>query len=243
MKTLLLIINLFLVSNPSFASTHTQWSYSNAEGPDHWSTLSSEYRECSAHNQSPINLSGFLDTDLKAIEINYKTDGNEIINNGHTIQVNYAKGSSIVIDNDRFELKQFHFHTPSENHINGKEFPLEAHFVHSDKNGNLAVIALMLDIGNENKTLAQALSKLPEHTGDKFALTTKINAENLLPANQEYYRFNGSLTTPPCSEGVRWFVMKKAVSLSKDQLKLFQLAIHEPNNRPIQMVNARLILE
>ncbi len=243
MKTLLLIINLFLVSNLSFASTHAKWGYSNADGPDHWSTLSSEYRECSAHNQSPINLSDFVDTDLKAIDINYKTGGNDIINNGHTIQVNYAKGSSIVIDNDRFELKQFHFHTPSENHINGKAFPLEAHFVHSDKNGNLAVIALMMNIGDENKTLTKTLSKLPEHTGDKYILTTKINAENLLPLNREYYRFNGSLTTPPCSEGVRWFVMKKAVSISKDQLTLFQLAIHEPNNRPIQMVNARLILE
>ncbi|VAW65296.1 Carbonic anhydrase, alpha class [hydrothermal vent metagenome] len=240
---ILSITSLLLASSLAVAGSHPKWGYSDEEGPDHWASLSADFQECSGNNQSPVNLTHFIKSDLKKIKINYNTDGNEIVNNGHTIQINYAKGSSINIDGMNFELKQFHFHSPSENHINGKSYPLEAHFVHADKNANLAVIALMFDIGDENKTLDKAWSKMPQHTDDKYTLSNKVNADDLLPAKRDYYRFNGSLTTPPCSEGVRWFVMKEAVSLSKKQLGAFKSALHNPNNRPIQAVNARVILE
>ena len=123
---------------------------------------------------------------------------------------------------DKFTLKQFHFHAPSENEIKGVSYPLEAHFVHADKDGNLAVVAVMFKEGKENPALAKLWSHMPSKEGDKIALSHTDNALDLFPQNHAYYRFNGSLTTPPCSEGVRWFVMKKPVFASKAQIEAFK---------------------
>jgi len=130
-----------------------------------------------------------------------------------------------------------------ENHINGKSYPLEAHLVHADSQGNLAVVAVMFEQGKANSLLAKAWKSMPNHAGDKHQLTNLINVDELLPKSKDYYRFNGSLTTPPCSEGVRWLVMKNAVSASKEQISEFKHALHEPNNRPIQALNSRIVVQ
>lgn len=242
MKKIILVMGLTLSSGMSLAAG-SHWSYSGHEGPEHWGELSDKFSVCATgKNQSPINLSGFIEADLPAIAFSYGTSSNEILNNGHTIQVNYAAGSKITVDGLEFELKQFHFHAPSENLIDGKSYPLEAHLVHADKDGNLAVVAVMFIEGKENKALSQAWAKIPEHADQKQALTG-VAASDLLPANRDYYRFNGSLTTPPCSEGVRWLVMKEAVTASKSQIKKFEHVMHHPNNRPVQTTNARPILK
>jgi len=159
------------------------------------------------------------------------------------VQVNAAPGSAIEVDGATFELRQFHFHAPSENLIDGKSFPLEAHLVHADKDGNLAVVAVMFDQGDANKALAAAWPQMPLHGGEKAALNLPVAPLELLPADRDYYRFNGSLTTPPCTEGVRWLVMKHAVSASAEQIAQFKHVMHHPNSRPVQAVNARPVLK
>ncbi len=243
MKKILLLSSLLLTSPLLQANDTSHWSYSGHAGPQHWAELSTDYASCAGRNQSPINLTGFIEADLKPIDFSYQPGGYQFINNGHTVQINYKKGSSIKIDGIDFNLLQFHFHAPSENHINGKSYPMEAHFVHADTNGNLAVVALMFEEGKKNKELAKAWKYMPESEGDKNKLNPLIDANAVLPANRDYYRFNGSLTTPPCTEGVRWFVIKQTASISKEQLKKIKHALHHQNNRPIQATHARPVLK
>ncbi len=224
------------------ATHNTHWGYSGDEGPENWTTINADNYACSGKNQSPINLTHFIQADLPSIKFNYQAGGNEIVNNGHTVQINYQGGSSIKVDGKIFNLLQFHFHTPSENNINNKSFPLEAHLVHADKNGDLAVVAVMFKEGAANKGLEQAWAMMPKHPGDKNTFDHAINVNDILPLNQDYYRFNGSLTTPPCSEGVRWLVMKQVLTASKQQIATFSKVLHEPNNRPLQKINARTVL-
>jgi carbonic anhydrase len=157
--------------------------------------------------------------------------------------VNFESGSSISLDGIQFELKQFHFHSPSENQINGKSFPLEAHLVHSDKDGNLAVVSVVFDEGKANSVVGAAWGQMPKTEGGKNALPSKVAATGLLPKNRDHYRYNGSLTTPPCTEGVRWIVMKKPMTVSKMQIEAFKTTLGFANNRPVQPVNARMILK
>ncbi|MFT7823314.1 MAG: carbonic anhydrase [Sulfurimonas sp.] len=226
------------------AGGHAHWGYTGHEGPDAWSELSPKYKVCGeGKNQSPINVVSSMDADLEALILDYQASSTEVLNNGHTVQLNFSAGSTLTVDGIVFELKQFHFHTPSENHIKGKSFPLEAHFVHLDKEGNIAVLALMFQEGKENKALAKVWEKIPEKSGEKSKLTLADIAKALLPENLDYYRFNGSLTTPPCTEGVRWLVLKTPVNVSRAQVEQFAHAMHHPNNRPIQPLNARVIVE
>jgi len=244
MKKLMLAANILLASGCANIGGGVHWGYSGHQGPDHWEKLSPEFAVCSSgKNQSPINLTGFIEADLEPIGIHYQIGGNEILNNGHTIQVNYAPGSTISVGGHDFELKQYHFHAPSENHIKGESYPMEVHFVHSDKDGNLAVIAVMFIEGEANESLAQAWAFMPEKAGDKHSLSSSVSAEDILPSNQNYYRFNGSLTTPPCSEGVWWFVMTEPMTASKTQIEKFAQLLHHPNNRPVQAINARPVLK
>ncbi|MEE9397454.1 MAG: carbonic anhydrase [Methylococcales bacterium] len=242
MKSSLIAICV-LVGLSGCATHSTHWGYSGQTGSANWATLTSDNFACSGKNQSPINLTGFIEADLAPISFNYELGGYEILNNGHTVQINYKKGSNITLDGITFDLLQFHFHAPSENHINGYSFPLEAHLVHSDKDGNLAVVAVMFKEGSTNSGLQDAWSMMPEHAGDKHQISKQLNVNNILPGSRDYYRFNGSLTTPPCSEGVRWLVMKHVITASKQQIDAFSSVLHEPNNRPLQVVNSRPILK
>jgi carbonic anhydrase len=133
MKKLLIVAIVLVISSAAYAGQGTHWSYSGEEGPEHWGSLATEFSACAeGKNQSPINLAGFIESDLKPIGFHYKAGGREVHNNGHTVQVNFTPGSKISVDGHAFELKQYHFHAPSENHINGKSYPMEAHLVHSD---------------------------------------------------------------------------------------------------------------
>jgi carbonic anhydrase len=246
MKTLLIPVllgGMLATCGGAFAEDTAHWTYSGEGGPENWAKLSPEFGACSGKNQSPINLTAFIEAELEPIKVSYQAGGNEILNNGHTVQVNYAGGSGIAVDGIQFELKQFHFHAPSENHVEGKSYPMEAHLVHADRDGNLAVVALMFNAGAENEALAQIWPFIPESAGQKAALPSAFDATKLLPPGRDYYRFNGSLTTPPCTEGVRWLVMKTPVSMSQQQVEAFSRAIRHQNNRPVQPVNARPVLQ
>jgi carbonic anhydrase len=219
------------------------WGYVGEAGPGNWSKIDPKFAMCGlGRNQSPIDLAGFVEAELKPLKLAYKAGATEIVNNGHTVQVDYAAGSVLSVDGRTFELKQFHFHAPSENRIGGKPFPLEGHLVHADKDGNLAVVAVMFQEGAANALLAKLWEKMPAKAGDKNALPAGLSAAQLLPADRDYYRFNGSLTTPPCSEGVWWLVMKKPASASRAQVEQFSKTLGFANNRPVQPVNARPVL-
>lgn len=218
------------------------WGYSGHEGPEHWGELDPKFGLCATgKTQSPIDIRSAVSAQLKPIGVNYTSSGREIVNNGHTVQVNFAVGSTIDLDGHEFALKQVHFHAPSENHIDGKSFPLEAHLVHADAEGNLAVIGVMYEEGAANAELAKAWRQMPTHESEKAELQAAVSPAALLPADQRYYRFAGSLTTPPCTEGVSWIVMKRPMTASHEQIEQFAHTMHHPNNRPVQPINARLL--
>ena len=220
------------------------WGYSGKAGPENWAKIDAKYAACAAgRNQSPIDLANLAEAELKPLKLDYKAGAAEIVNNGHTVQVNYGAGSTLTADGRSFQLTQFHFHSPSENMIKGKQFPLEGHLVHSDKDGNLAVVAVMFEEGAANPLLAKLWPAMPAKAGDKAALPAGLGVSPMLPGNHDYYRFNGSLTTPPCSEGVWWLVMKKPATVSKAQVEQFPKTLGFDNNRPIQPVNARPVLQ
>jgi carbonic anhydrase len=247
-----LLSTLFLLGFGSvlFAGVHgTHWGYTGHEDPNHWAELNPDFFMCrDGRNQSPINIDKkdiVATVGLEDLDINYKTGATEALNNGHTIKVSVAPGSFVKIDGIEFELKQFHFHSPSENQIDGKNFPLEAHFVHSSKKGELLVLAVMYKQGSENKVLKKVCSTIFSDIDKAHKCT--LNAKdinNLLPKGKSYYRFDGSLTTPPCSEGVRWFVLQDYSSVGAAQIEKFvNVMMKGHNNRPTQPLNARKILK
>ncbi|WP_227368097.1 carbonic anhydrase [Halomonas sp. M20] len=243
MKKALCLSAVLLASGAANAEGEAKWGYSGDKGPENWAALSPDNAICSGKNQSPINLTGFIEAELQPITFDYQKGGQEILNNGHTVQVNYASGSSIEVDGINFDLKQFHFHAPSENHIEGKSYPLEAHLVHASEEGDLAVVAVMFEEGEANEGLKQGWANMPEQAGDEHPLSEQASASALLPSDRDYYRFNGSLTTPPCTQGVRWLVMKQPLTASQEQIERFADVLHEPNNRSLQPVNARPVLQ
>jgi carbonic anhydrase len=237
-------LTLMALTGVAFAADGPHWDYSGHEGPEHWGDLAPDFSLCKTGKaQTPIDIVSRVDTDLPRIAFHYRPGGHHEVHNGHTIQVDYDEGSSIRLDGRDYRLKQFHFHAPSENHVDGKEYPMEAHLVHADAEGHLAVIAVMFEEGVENLALAMPWAAMPMRPGRTVPLANKVTAEALLPANHDYYRFDGSLTTPPCTEGVVWLVMKHPVSASRGQLTKFARAMGHANNRPIQAINARAILE
>jgi len=241
-RSFLLCAALVVGALPAAHAQH--WGYKGEAGPENWSKLDQKYAMCGmGRNQSPIDLAGFVEADLKPLKLSYKPGAADIVNNGHTVQIGYAPGSTVTVDGHTFELKQFHFHAPSENRISGKSFPLEGHLVHEDKDGNLAVVAVMYREGTANALLTKLWSAIPAKEGEKAALPAGLDVGQLLPANRDYFRFNGSLTTPPCSEGVWWLVMKAQATVSKAQVEQFSKALGFANNRPIQPVNARPVLQ
>lgn len=219
----------------------THWDYSGEAGPENWATLTPEFGACSGKNQAPVDIDGLVEADLAPLRLNYKTGTSEVVNTGHTVQVAYAPGSQLSLDGNDYELLQFHFHMPSENHIKGQSYPLEGHLVHADREGNLAVIALMFKEGEQNAALAR-LWDAPPQAGQARQIAP-MNVTELLPADLDYYRFSGSLTTPPCTEGVRWLVLKQPVVASKQQIEALQSAVGHANNRPLQPLNSRVVLQ
>jgi len=234
------------VPDATMAQEHPahEWGYSGSEGPAHWGELNPEFATCkTGHRQSPVNIVGAHAADLPAIQFEYKPVPLHIINNGHTIEINYAPGSFIKVGDKRYELKQFHFHHPSEETIKGKRFPMELHLVHSDAGGNLAVVSVLLEEGSANALVETLWGLAPKTAGpEKADDKLQINAADLLPANHSYFTFAGSLTTPPCTEGVSWFVLETPITISSKQVATFA-RIYPYDERPVQALNGRTVLE
>jgi carbonic anhydrase len=220
------------------------WSYSGAQGPSHWGDLKPEYVACrTGHRQSPIDIRDTRKADLPPIQFDYKPSPLHIIDNGHTVMINYGPASYITVGGKKYQLKQFHFHRPSEEKIHGDGYDMVAHLVHADQEGNLAVVAVLLQNGGENPLVQKLWDHLPkEKEKEELLESIEINATDLLPADRSYYTLPGSLTTPPCSENVAWFVLKHPVMVSAAEIG--QFARLYPNNaRPTQAQYDRVVLE
>ena len=218
------------------------WSYSSASGPTHWSEIDEGNTACrTGQTQSPIDIRAKdgVKAPLPAIEFDYKPTALKIIDNGHTIQVNYAAGSGITVAGKRYELLQFHFHKPSEERIEGKSYPMVAHLVHKSQDGALAVVGVLIDKGAKLPVMQAVFDNLPRRAGEEVAVPgVSIDIAALLPENKAYYTYAGSLTTPPCSEGVTWFVLKNPSHLSVAQIAQFGHR-YAMNARPVQPLNGR----
>jgi carbonic anhydrase len=224
--------------------THdAHWSYDGVEGPVHWGHLSSDYALCSAGRmQSPVDL-GFSNVaaDL-AVTADYRRGPLTVLNNGHTVQVNFPAGSSMISSGRRFDLVQVHFHTPSENMLNGKRYPMEAHFVHRDAGGQLAVLGIFFEEGPTNAELAKIVIAAPNQPGGPKQIEGfDFEPRFLLPADLRVFRLMGSLTTPPCTEGVNWHVARETMTASGNQLAAMARLMGD-NARPIQPLNGRLLI-
>jgi len=226
------------------AESHPHWSYTGPTGPASWGTLEKSYSACAVgKSQSPIDIRDDVakKADLPPIAFDYAPSPLKIIDNGHTIQINYAPGSFITVGEKRYELVQFHFHKPSEEKVNGKSYDMVAHLVHKDKDGHLAVVAVLLASGGDNPFIRTLWDNLPKTKETEVAVdAVRIDVANLLPENKAYYTFSGSLTTPPCSEGVTWFVLKNPAPISPDEIDRFGRS-YPMNARPVQALNGREI--
>ena len=218
------------------------WGYKGEHGPAHWAAIKTEFKQCEVGlEQSPVDIGDASKGDLAKIEFNYQPSPIKLLNNGHTIQVNYSGDSSIKIGSQVYKLVQFHFHSPSENTVKKKPFDMELHLVHKNDKGELAVVGVFMQSGVANKTLDPVWANIPAELNTEFTLAAQINAADLLPAKQSFYHFKGSLTTPPCSEGVQWFVMKEPTTVSAEQVKSFVAAVGN-NARPVQALNQRSVV-
>lgn len=217
------------------------WSYAGKTAPAHWSELDAANTACKiSKEQSPINIveRNAKKTALLPLDFKYVSNSAEVINNGHTVQINLPAGNSLKTGDDEASLLQFHFHTPSEEKINGVHYPMVAHFVHKLADGKLSVVAVLFKKGKENAALAPVFSALPAE-GKTISLSN-FDPANVLPEQRTYYKFTGSLTTPPCSDGVRWQVLKQAVELSANQIAAFK-KLYKMNARPVQPLNGRVV--
>ncbi|MFZ2853829.1 MAG: carbonic anhydrase family protein [Rhodocyclaceae bacterium] len=221
---------------------HAHWEYEGKAGPGKWGKLSEDYALCgTGQRQSPIDIRDTIPADLPPLRFSYKPVPLSIVDNGHTIQINAAGAGGISVEGEDYELLQFHFHKPSEEKINGKAYDMVAHLVHKAKDGRLAVIAVLLQAGKEQRLIRTLWNNLPleQHkTLEKAEI--KIDPAQLLPATGDYITYIGSLTTPPCSEGVLWLVLKTPTQISKEQIGSFG-KIYKNNARPIQPHSGRVM--
>jgi carbonic anhydrase len=230
-------------SGPVFAQqTGANWSYEGKTGPLNWGRLDPAYKACSnGKEQAPIDIRGaHLDKGLKPIEFHYVSGAMTLVNNGHTVQITPPAGSYIMVDGARYDLVQFHFHHPGEEAVKGKLPDMSLHLVHKSADGKIVVVAVRLNEGNGNAVLASLWQHLPKTVGATDKTTDPMNPGGLLPTDRGYWTYEGSLTAPPCTEGVRWFVFEQEVELSRDQLRAFA-ALYKVNSRMLQSTRGRKI--
>ena len=227
------------------------WNYTD-EGPALWATISPTYAACAAgKSQSPIDIVppspsaaptvavSYRPASLKIVHHEHMADG---INNGHTVQINYSGADTLTVGDEQFALVQYHFHAPSEHTISGRHAPMEMHLVHKSAAGTLAVLGVLIEEGSENAAFAPVWANLPTAKGmETHYEHLQVDVDDLLPATRTAYRYSGSLTTPPCSEQVRWFVLSTPIQLSAEQISAFK-AVVQGNNRPVQALNNRPVL-
>jgi carbonic anhydrase len=224
------------------------WSYEGETSPEYWGDLDPVNSACvNGNEQSPINIEFSQVENEKAAEdlqINYKPTSFSLMNNGHTVQANAASGSnSILIEGKEYKLAQFHFHTPSEHQFNGQNYEMELHLVHKDADGKIAVLGVMIQEGEENKSLAAVWDILPkEETEKDIFLNEPVDLKALLPEDRTAFHYDGSLTTPPCTEEVKWIVFEKSIEMSKEQIEAFR-QIFPDDHRPVQSLKNRKVIK
>jgi carbonic anhydrase len=235
----------------SVSARPVHWGYSGENGPEKWGSLSPVYNLCAqGQGQSPINIIPSEKTTQANWSFAYKASKiamkhnehmHEIIDNGHTIQLTLDEGSTFTFNDKVFHLKQAHFHTPSEHTVNGQSYPMEMHWVHQSEEGKLAVVSVLFKEGKPNKNFEMIIAHLPSKKGDSVIVEDKqLQLDLHLPPDNYAYHYLGSLTTPPCSEGVQWLVLRQPVELSATQLQAIASRIG-PNNRPVQNINKRVV--
>ena len=242
-------VQISSVSAAPAADAHggdVHWAYDGENGPQAWAKLKPDFNVCAiGKRQSPINIEdgSTLQGPAEPVKFNYVPSNGTVINNGHTVQVDVQGENSITVRGTRYRLLQFHFHSPSEEQINGQRAAMVAHLVHKSDEGQLAVVAVLLQPGDTNPMIDKVWTYMPLDAGDRVRMPRELlNLNELLPADQRYYQFMGSLTTPPCTEGVLWMVLKQPSPLSRSQLKLFT-QLYPNNARPVQALNGRPVRE
>jgi carbonic anhydrase len=223
------------------AGGHAHWGYQGETGPDAWGRMQPEFATCAnGQRQSPIDIRGGIRVDLEPVQFDYRASRFAVVDNGHTVQVNVEAGNAITAMGRRFDLVQFHFHRPSEERIDGRQFDMVAHLVHKNAEGKLAVVAVLLDRGSTHPLVQTVWNNLPLEKGDEVRASGTLDLANLLPQDRRYHTYMGSLTTPPCSEGVTWIVMAQPVAISSEQIGVFS-HLYPMNARPVQAASGRLI--
>jgi carbonic anhydrase len=247
MAFLFLIVAAVLAPAGARAQWKTPWSYRGADGPAHWGDLDPAYATCKlGKGQSPIDIRRPVKANLPALRFEYKSGPIRIINNGYTaVRVNYPAGNGnfLIVGSKRYELTQFHFHHPSEELINDKPYDMVIHFMHESSGGKVAGVAVLVKAGSANATIEKLWQHMPKTPGKEQEVAgVEVNPGGLLPPDTAYYTYQGSLTAPPCTEGVTWFVLKTPVEISAAQIKSFA-KLYPHDVRPPQPLNARIVKE
>ncbi|MBX3601786.1 MAG: carbonic anhydrase family protein [Rubrivivax sp.] len=228
---------------PARSADPDAWAYAGATGPQAWASLSPEYAQCAkGQRQSPIDLQGGFAVDLAPVGFDYRASAFTVADTGRFVRVAVAPGNHIELGGRRYELQGFTFHRPGEGRIDGRAFAMSLHLLHRDAEGRLAVVALLLDRGPAQPAVQQVLNHLPLERGSEQAARVTLDLAALLPADRRYYTYMGSLSTPPCTEGVQWVVMRQPVTLSPEQLEIFA-RLYPQNARPLQAAHERRILQ
>lgn len=222
-------------------SAPAHWSYAGETGPEHWGDLSPDYALAkTGRMQSPIDIGATAAGDEPALAFDYGSESIQLVYNGHTVQEGSSKTSSISLGGTEYVLQQLHFHSPSEHTVGGRSFPMEMHLVHQSADGHIAVVGVLIREGAENPAFAPLWANLPDEANRERKAATRVELAKLLPAERASYRYEGSFTTPPCTEGVKWILLRAPTELSKGQIEAFRAVIHG-NNRPVQPLNGRVI--
>jgi carbonic anhydrase len=217
------------------------WSYTGLTGPQAWAKLKPEFRLCAVgQRQSPIDIREGIALDLEPVQFDYRPGSFSVIDTGYTVQVDVAAGNSIEVNGRRYVLQEFHFHRPSEERIDGRQFEMDVHLVHRDAEGHMAVVAVLLERGAAQPLLQTVWNNLPLEKNEPVAARAQLDPGQLLPADRRYYTYMGSMTTPPCTEGVLWLVMQQPVTVSAQQIDIFS-RLYPMNARPIQRAAGRMI--
>lgn len=234
---------LLCSSQKSFSAEGVHWAYAGAEGPDHWGEIDPAAQTCSlGKEQSPIDIVGSTRSNLPPIELSWKPLAGEIVNNGHTQQVNVTSGGGMAVGAEHYDLLQFHFHAPSEHRVDGRSFPMEVHFVHKNAaSGALGVLGVFMVAGRANPAFTGIASAMPLKAGESVRAPAGLDLHALVPPSRRYFAYEGSLTTPPCSETVDWRVCIDPIEVDAADIARFT-ALYAMNARPLQARHRRYVL-